>query len=286
MAGVRTLLVWIVVAECWIQLIKGSCPAGKFGDLCSYFCHCGNDCNRTTGVCSKVCDKGWVGGHGKTCQKENVAYNKNATTPSGLYHHDPPWSADKAVDGNRDQDVFHNSCFHAGRYPSVWKVDLGQPYKIHDVRIYNRAKYILRIRTAALSVSNTRSTTSIVPCYTFPSNTTKGNSVYDVTCDAIGQYVTIKHGTETLNLCEVEIYVCSQGTFGADCNNFCHCSVGPCDRVSGFCTGNCRPGWQGQSCSVECDRDHYGVNCDETCGNRKCAADTPSQIDLKLVVEH
>ncbi|XP_071088331.1 multiple epidermal growth factor-like domains protein 10 isoform X2 [Haliotis cracherodii] len=275
MAGVWILTVIVVTSACWIQVIIGSCPTGKFGDSCFYSCHCGDSCNQTTGVCEGACDAGWVGGHGATCQKENIAKGKSATSPSGLYF--PPWTADKAVDGNQDQDYSHNSCFHAKRTPSVWTVDLGQQYRIHDVRIYNRLYYIDRLQTAVLSLSNSSSSIPGVTCYIFPNDTAETvNSVYDVTCDGTGRYFTISHSTETLNLCEVEIFVCSHGTFGELCNHFCHCSDGSCDRFSGICAGDCRPAWQGKNCSTACDKDRYGVNCNETCG--KCAA-APSSCD-------
>ncbi|XP_048243456.1 uncharacterized protein LOC124125203 isoform X2 [Haliotis rufescens] len=291
MAVVRTLLVWVAVAECWVQhttgelivypttyIYQSSCPTGKFGDSCFYSCHCGDSCDQTTGVCEVDCDAGWVGGHRSTCQKENIAKGKSATSQSGVYT--AAWSADKAVDGNRNQDVSHNSCFHSNiTYPSVWTVDLGQPHRIHDVRIYNRAGNIDRLKTAVLSLSNSSSSTPGVTCYTIPKDTAEtGNSVYDVTCDGTGKYFAISHSTQPLNLCEVEIYVCSHGTFGELCNHFCHCSDGSCGRFSGICASDCRPGWQGQNCSTECDKDHYGVNCNETCGNRKCAA-APSSCD-------
>ncbi|XP_046560146.1 platelet endothelial aggregation receptor 1-like [Haliotis rubra] len=206
-------------------------------------------------------------------QTGNIAYKKR-TTSSQIYKSD--WSADKAVDGNRNQKLAHDSCFRALDHPSVWTVDLGQQYRIHDVRIYNRDGYVWKIQSALLSLSNSSNSTSGVPCYTFPSNTATGNSVYDVICDGRGRYFTITHSWAELNLCEVEIYVCSQGSFGTDCSHFCHCSDGPCDGVSGICAGDCRPGWRGQNCSIECDKDHYGVNCNETCGSRNCATNTSS----------
>ncbi|XP_048237069.1 multiple epidermal growth factor-like domains protein 10 isoform X2 [Haliotis rufescens] len=271
MAGVWILTVTVVTSACLIQVIICSCPTGKFGDSCFYSCHCGDSCDQTTGVCGGGCESGWMGGNGSYCQKENIAKGKSATTPSGL--HLPSWSADKVVDGNQDQDYLHFSCFHASLLarPSVWTVDLGQPYRIHDVRIYNRRQSIDRLQTAVLSLSNSSSSTPGVTCYTFPSDTAEtDNSVYDVTCDGTGRHFTITHSTETLNL------FCSHGTFGELCNHFCHCSDGHCDRFSGICAGDCRPGWQGQNCSTACDKDQYGVNCNETCGNRKCAAAPPS----------
>ncbi|XP_048237048.1 multiple epidermal growth factor-like domains protein 10 [Haliotis rufescens] len=141
---------------------------------------------------------------------------------------------------------------------------------------------IWRLQTAVLSLSNSSSSIPGVTCYIFPSDTAEtDNSVYDVTCDGTGRYFTITLSTETLNLCEVEIFVCSHGTFGQLCNHFCHCSDGPCGRFSGICAGDCRPGWQGQNCSTACDKDQYGVNCNETCGNRKCAA-APSSCDRHI----
>ncbi|XP_071088252.1 receptor-type tyrosine-protein phosphatase epsilon-like isoform X2 [Haliotis cracherodii] len=278
MAVVRTLLVWVVVAECWVQHTTGSCPTGKFGDSCFYSCHCGDSCDQTTGVCGGDCDAGWMGGDGATCQIGNVAYKKT-TTSSQTGYASSGWTADKAVDGNRGQVMEEGSCFHASKQGSVWTVDLGQPYRIHDVRIYNRAGYIWRLRNAVISLSNV--STPTVPCYAFPNDTAQtSKSVYDVimTCDVTGRYFTITLNTELLNLCEVEVFVCSHGTFGELCNHFCHCSDGPCDRFSGICAGDCRPGWQGQNCSTACDKDQYGVNCNETCGNRKCAA-APSSCD-------
>ncbi|XP_067663189.1 multiple epidermal growth factor-like domains protein 11 [Haliotis asinina] len=269
MAAGRTLLVLAVLGECWIHFMSGSCPAGKFGDSCSYSCHCGHSCNQTTGMCEGDCDRGWVGGKGGTCQKANIAYGKHAVSSPGDQTF---WSASKAVDGNRDLD----SCFPSKSRPSVWTVDLGQQYRIHDVRIYHGARGPWQIRPSVLCLSNSSSSTPGVPCYTFPNNPATGSSVYDVICDGRGRFFTIKHNWNALNLCEVEIYACSQGTFGANCSHFCHCSDGPCDRVSGICAGDCRPGWHGQNCSLDCDKDQYGVNCNDTCGNRNCAANTSS----------
>ncbi|XP_048243463.1 multiple epidermal growth factor-like domains protein 10 isoform X2 [Haliotis rufescens] len=247
----------------------GTCPRGTFGEFCNFTCHCGETCNRTTGVCEGDCDPGWLDGNGKLCQKENVAFKKPAATLGALYN--AHWSADKAVDGNRDQDVFHNSCFHsAAKFPSVWTVDLGQEYRVHDVRIYNRVNYVSRLREAFLSLSNTNSTSNIT-CYVFPPDTPEtSNSVYDVSCEGRGRFLTITQNTSFLNLCEVETYVCSHWYFG-DCHRVCHCLNRPCDPVSGVCPGDCRPGWQGDRCDTVCSNGTYGQNCRSYCSNRRCA---------------
>ncbi|XP_048237071.1 protein draper-like isoform X2 [Haliotis rufescens] len=276
MSGVWILTVTVVTSAFWIQVIIGtSCPIGRFGDTCSYSCQCTPPCNQTTGVCNGACDPGWFGGNGQTCQKGNIAYKQTATSSQTEYSFHG-WTADKVVDGNRDQYVFGNSCFISSlSRGAVWTVDLGQQYRIHDVRIYNRAGYIERIRTAVLSLSNSNSSTPGVTCYTFPSDTAKtNNSVYDVTCDGTGRYFTIRHST-MLNLCEVEIYVCSPGAFGDSCNMFCHCPQATCDPVSGVCPGYCRPGLQGERCDTACSSGSYGQKCSNACTDRKCAGDSP-----------
>ncbi|XP_048244185.1 uncharacterized protein LOC124125214 [Haliotis rufescens] len=280
MAGVRWLILTAAVSGWWIQLILGtSCPGGKFGDTCSYSCHCTPPCNPTTGVCNGACDRGWFGGSGQTCQRGNVAYNKTATSSKTEYV-SSGWTADKAVDGNRNQYVSSNSCFHSSlSHGAVWTVDLGQQYRIHDVRIYNRAGNIERIRTAVLSLSNSNSSTPGVTCYTLPSDTPQTtNSVYDVTCDGTGRYFTITHSA-LLNLCEVEIYVCSNGIYGQKCSNYCtdrKCEGGsPCDHVRGTCVSGCEPGWIDEDCRGACSSGSYGQNCSNSCADRKCTGDSP-----------
>ncbi|XP_048243318.1 uncharacterized protein LOC124125607 isoform X2 [Haliotis rufescens] len=273
--GVWRPTVSLVLSACLIQLLAGtSCPGGMFGDTCSYSCHCTPPCNQTTGVCNGNCDRGWFGGNGQICQRGNVAFNKTATSSLTDYHR---WPADKAVDGNRYQYVNGNSCFHSHSVASktMWTVDLGQPYRIHDVRIYNRVNHIHLIRTAVLSLSNSSSSTPGVTCYTIPNDTAKtNNSVYDVPCDGTGRYFTIAHRAR-LNLCEVEIYVCSPGVFGDSCNQFCHCFQATCDPVSGVCPGDCRPGWQGDRCDTVCSNRSYGPKCSNMCTDRNCAGDSP-----------
>ncbi|XP_041374094.1 multiple epidermal growth factor-like domains protein 10 [Gigantopelta aegis] len=62
---------------------------------------------------------------------------------------------------------------------------------------------------------------------------------------------------------------CAPGTFGDDCNSLCHCRNGPCDYVTGECTGGCQQNWTGIACS-ECVSDHYGPLCEKSCSSRHC----------------
>ncbi|XP_048243464.1 receptor-type tyrosine-protein phosphatase kappa-like [Haliotis rufescens] len=280
MAGVRWLILTAAVSGWWIQLMLGTpCQGGRFGDMCSYSCHCTPHCNQTTGICNGTCDPGWFGGNGQTCQRGNVAYNKTATSSATDYA-SRGWTADKAVDGNRDQDVFHNSCFHShSKVPQAnWTVHLGQLYRIHDIRIYHRTHYIELIRTAVLSLSNSSSSTPGVTCYTFPIDTVEtSKSVYDVTCDGTGRYFTIRHST-LLNLCEVEIYVCSIGSYGQNCSSCTDrkcAGDSPCDQARGTCVSGCEPGWMSEDCTEACSSGSYGQNCSNYCTDRKCAGDSP-----------
>ncbi|XP_067663190.1 multiple epidermal growth factor-like domains protein 10 [Haliotis asinina] len=276
MEGVWIITVFVVISACWIQLTLGTCSPGKFGESCNYTCHCGDSCSQTTGVCGGDCDSGWVGGRGATCQKENVAYRRNASSPTRLYRNS--WSADKSVDGNSDQNVYSGSCFIAADNTwALWKVDLGKQYRIHDVKIYQPSHQPEKIRSCVLYLSNTSSSTGL-PCYAFPSDFPVNNSgIYSATCDGIGRYFSISNSSY-LNLCEVEIYVCSLGLFGESCDEFCHCGKDTCDHVSGLCPGDCRQGWKGDRCDTECDADYYGVNCVNTCTDRKCS-DVSSSCD-------
>ena len=42
--------------------------------------------------------------------------------------------------------------------------------------------------------------------------------------------------------------VCSQGTFGKECNATCGNCFGECDRISGICLNGCAPGYIGLLC--------------------------------------
>ncbi|KAJ8305699.1 hypothetical protein KUTeg_016244 [Tegillarca granosa] len=67
----------------------------------------------------------------------NLALSKQTRQSSTLT---PTWSADKAVDGNRNQDVLFHSCAHTdiGYTVAWWQVDLGIIATITNIQIYYR----------------------------------------------------------------------------------------------------------------------------------------------------
>ncbi|XP_067678451.1 scavenger receptor class F member 1-like [Haliotis asinina] len=243
MAGVRIFVVVVLLR--WIQLASGSCQPGRFGDSCSYSCHCWTSCDVTTGTCSGPCDPGWIK-EGGFCQKQNIALNKPASTTSGFMS---DWYPSKAVDGDDDVHGEDRTCFHADRSPSDWTVDLGRDFQLYDIMIYSRHEYYWRNANSNIYLNNDPSSI----CSTLPGTPT--NPV-DVTCNGTGRYVTIRNpGTgpgyaDALNICEVEIYVCSPGVYGVNCDKFCHCLDSTCDRLTGLCPGDCKPGWHGQRCDI------------------------------------
>ncbi|XP_046565801.1 uncharacterized protein LOC124274485 isoform X2 [Haliotis rubra] len=273
MAGVWIFVVVVLLR--WIQLTSCSCQPGKFGESCSYSCHCGTSCDETTGACSGSCDRGWRK-EGGLCQKRNIALSKTTSTTPEAY---PAWPASNAVDGDSDTGGKGRTCFHAGGSPSDWTVDLGRDFQLYDIRIYSRRNFYLRNANSNIYLDNDPSSI----CSTLPSPSNTPNPT-DVTCNGTGRYVTIRNPgnggdagyDSALNICEVEIYVCSTGVYGVNCDKFCHCLDSTCDRWTGLCPGDCRPGWQGQRCDTACNSTTYGINCNEICAGRKCSASNSS----------
>ncbi|XP_071117066.1 receptor-type tyrosine-protein phosphatase epsilon-like [Haliotis cracherodii] len=135
----------------------------------------------------------------------------------------------------------------------------------------------------------TSSPTDGVNCYTVTGNRdgTDIPDVLKVTCSGEGRYLVLYTTTvnneinnvvvPVMDFCEVEVDVCGPGTFGADCNNYCHCDGAVCDYMSGVCpSGICLPGWQPSKCDTACALENYGRNCYQTCSDRNCKGDNSS----------
>ncbi|XP_041374105.1 multiple epidermal growth factor-like domains protein 10 [Gigantopelta aegis] len=100
-----------------------------------------------------------------------------------------------------------------------------------------------------------------------------------MTCDNTARYITLyqkmyntapgEPSDTAMDFCEVQVFVCASGTFGDDCSQLCHCRDGPCNYVTGECSGGCKHNWTGRTCS-ECNSDHYGPFCEHSCSSRHC----------------
>jgi len=124
------------------------------------------------------------------------------------------YKARNAVDGNRDADLRHGSCFHSGSEYKQWlRVDLGADYNVTSVSITNRGDCCGdRLKHFSVFVSRTK-----------PSKNNPGHGVDELcvavkslaqgatrkyTCrkPIVGRYVTgyMTHGY--LHICEFEVF--------------------------------------------------------------------------------
>ncbi|XP_041374065.1 multiple epidermal growth factor-like domains protein 10 [Gigantopelta aegis] len=227
----------------------GACTAGTYGLDCSYTCHCGTaNCDDITG-CSGNCEEEWSG---PKCNKGNIALKKTAYQ-SSFYNGYTSYRPDFAVDGDLTQGWYAANCILTGYSQSYswWEVDLQRDYYIHNVVVHFRTDYTVR-KTGVQVYSSLRENQSNAGHWC--GNTSFSSPVITtLTCDDTARYITLYRsaGDRVMDFCEVEVFVCDAGTFGENCNMFCHCLNGPCDYVTGQCTGGCKPNWTGDTCNVK-----------------------------------
>ncbi|XP_067679833.1 receptor-type tyrosine-protein phosphatase epsilon-like [Haliotis asinina] len=176
-----------------------------------------------------------------------------------------------------------------GSSPNWWRVDLSGTVSIRDVTIYFRTDWKPRRNGIQVYVTNSTDTPSGDNCYNVTGRS-DGNDIDDVTrapCSGRGRYIllytTVNNEVDMritlprLDFCEVEVDVCGPGTFGADCDNYCHCDSDVCNYVSGVCPGGtCMSGWMGNSCNITCPTGQYGRDCTQSCADRQCKDNTSS----------
>ncbi|XP_067685394.1 uncharacterized protein [Haliotis asinina] len=213
------------------------------------------------------CIKGWFG---PTCQKQNVALKRPATQTSVFFERHQTsrplnLTADYAVDGIVSNHLRDSPCAHTdvGDTTPSWTVFLNSSghYKIHHLKLYLRKTQPYRNNGMEILVDNQT-------CYDW-SPAVRPDSVIDVTCrqPLSGNSVTIRTPQEFLTLCEVQIFACSDGWFGDDCDKQCHCldSKEVCDKITGHCSGGCTSGFTGANCQTPCSDGWFGENCDKQC---------------------
>ncbi|NP_001119999.1 uncharacterized protein LOC100144955 precursor [Xenopus tropicalis] len=117
------------------------------------------------------------------------------------------YTAQKAVDGNKDTNMFQNSCSHTNNdKPSWWQLDLKKNYNIDTIVIANRGDCCAeRLLRAEIRVGNSPDNNNPV-CATI---TDVSKLTFPVCCNGMeGRYVSvvISDRAEYLQLCEVEVY--------------------------------------------------------------------------------
>ncbi|XP_048257511.1 receptor-type tyrosine-protein phosphatase kappa-like [Haliotis rufescens] len=240
-------------------------------------CHC----NTTTACtvfpstpCSQIgspdrCLEGWFGSY---CQKQNIALGRSCNQSST--HLNLRGSAERAVDGQTTTNFkrMPSTCTHTGnndQNPS-WNVKLNTSVteKIQHIRLYLRDDPILQNRSDGMKILVDNQM-----CYNW-SSAEHPPPIANVTCrqPLSGNTVTIRlpGGPDVfLTLCEVQIFVCSDGWFAEDCDKQCRCqnNTDICSKMTGHCSSGCFPGYIGDDCQTVCPDGSYGINCSSQCGN-------------------
>ncbi|KAL8560994.1 hypothetical protein ACOMHN_050074 [Nucella lapillus] len=206
----------------------------------------------------------------------NVARGKTYNQSSKW---DTQGPSSKAANGQTGGS-FPTNCIHTAENGDLnpwWEVDLDQPYPVYNIDLWARATFKERLYPSVITVDNK----TCAKVTTFPSDTRNQT----VTCSAImkGQTVRITrqgntgdiNGDRTLNMCEMEIYVCTDGWYGQQCSTRCSpgCQNTTCDRQSAECSP-CNAGYNGTRCA-ECQDGYYTnstmcFQCSSNCQSGMC----------------
>ncbi|XP_046552770.1 receptor-type tyrosine-protein phosphatase mu-like isoform X6 [Haliotis rubra] len=253
------------------------------GTLAGAECHCSTaaDCVVFPSTpCSQVgdpdrCQEGWFGSY---CQRQNIALGRSATQSStfsessvrtgNTAHSFEAWYA---VDGRATTDFYSKplTCTHTLGGVQTWTVNLNNSNrdKIQHIRLYLRQNFQDRNNGMKIYVGGQL-------CIGWSWNTYP-LAITDFKCQQALTGNNLQIQTRSfLTLCEVQIFVCSDGWFGEDCDKQCHCSQNTevCDKITGQCLSGCAPGYMGTDCQTACPDGYYG-NCTSKCGNCLNAAD-------------
>ncbi|XP_048257371.1 multiple epidermal growth factor-like domains protein 11 [Haliotis rufescens] len=222
--------------------------------------------------CSQVgspdrCQEGWFGSY---CQKQNIALRRTCIQSSTYFGRPYRYGAGLAVDGRATINASSTpqTCAHTrNETDPTWTVNLNTPVpeKIQHIRLYIRE--ILQNRSNGMEIL-----VGSQMCYNW-SSTEHPPPIANVTCrqPLTGTTVTVRipGSLKYLTLCEVQIFVCSDGWFSEDCDKQCRClsSTDVCDKITGHCSSGCFPGYNGTDCPKACPDGSYGSNCSSQCGN-------------------
>ncbi|XP_036365016.1 multiple epidermal growth factor-like domains protein 6 [Octopus sinensis] len=257
------------------------CPPQLYGKDCINECHCSRaeSCHQITGKCKRNgCEDGW---YGEKCDMQtyvNIAEGKQ-TNQSSTYgesgtrvfyngtciDRNVGMTSDKAVDGNFDPGVTHESCAHTKERNPFWQVTFDKPYKIYQLRIYNRMKSRDRLKGFKVSVGSSL-------CFQSQSYEYNEDVIY-IKCGnpltANSVRISLDGDRRMLTLCEVEVLQCVPGFYGDMCMERCElCEGAKCDQFTGRCEEGCIIGYYvpygSQNCT-ECSRGYFGRNCTKKC---------------------
>ncbi|XP_069128596.1 laminin subunit alpha-like [Argopecten irradians] len=229
----------------------------------------------------------------------------------------------KAVDGCITQRYSSGCCMHTatdGRSSAYWAVDFNENIVIESIKIYYRDEPNTnqqKSRFGGYEIYISNSTSILSPCY---EDTVSTISAVDLapsitSCTGSARYlgVYVERSSRAYNwysfsavleICEVEVYDCADGTFksgticdscssncigstcdintgecsacidgfhGSTCDQLCSigCSTGTCNQATGQCDGACSSGYYGAGCDSACSDNCLNGECEQytgTCG--------------------
>ncbi|XP_064604678.1 cell death abnormality protein 1-like isoform X2 [Liolophura sinensis] len=311
----QMFLIFTILMLLAVKADGQSCRFGRSGAGCRYNCNCAENCDSQKG-CVGNCSAGW---DGPTCQRRNVALHQMTYQSSDYNDTKRFYTSEFAVDGKVGHTLESTPCTHTKlASPVSWGVILNRTYSIYTFQIYNRVGDCgngpkscgRRLNGFTLSVGTNNQSYST--CYTDTTDSDYGpGNIINGRCNdskpRTGNTVRISLPLGSfLTLCEVRLFVCSEGWYGVMCDKECvtdthcfqcddhglrceKCANGrwgtDCDEGCGHCWINtacdkdtsecpnlsprCESGFQGYNCTLTCQPGLWGDNCVRTC-NEYC----------------
>ncbi|XP_071081735.1 receptor-type tyrosine-protein phosphatase epsilon-like [Haliotis cracherodii] len=260
-----------------VWLLTGVLLISITGTLTDAECHCdpATACSLFPSTpCSQIgspdrCQQGWFGSY---CQRQNIALGRSANQSSTYVENSDRtgytpfyFEAKYAVDGRATTDFYSTplTCTHTNPGVQTWTVYLNTSNtdKIQRIRLYLRNDLLSRNQGMKIFVGGQL-------CIQW-STYTHPPAIADVRCQQpLTENTLTIQTSDFLTLCEVQIFVCSDGWFDEDCDKQCHCSQNTevCDKITGLCLTGCAPGYTGRNCQSACPDGYYG-DCTSKCGN-------------------
>jgi hypothetical protein len=183
--------------------------------------------------------------------------------------------SNQSVDGNTSGDFFGTnscSCTWNNEVVPQWNVTFSRPQRVQRFALYDARNAAYRMpgftlqsfdanRTMVFSFKDT-SQSQPQPVYPVPMPVSVTSSVSLVN-------VISGNNEGILQMCEVEVYgeiVCDQGQYGRECQHNCSCDGGEiCFVSTGGCPSGCKVGFYGESCTLPCRPETYGLKCGSNC---------------------
>ncbi|XP_046566876.1 uncharacterized protein LOC124275387 [Haliotis rubra] len=180
----------------------------------------------------------------------NIALNKATTTMSSGIETN---TGQGAVDGSAN-DVNCTALVTTSNEVAWLRIDLETTVKVHIIVIHpgSQSSSNLTWHRPQVYVSNRPEITSRPDdedlCNLLSSTLA---SSLNATCGNRGRFVFVRN-IHSFYLCEVLVYVCSNGSYGPDCSQRCgYCGGGSCDAETGVCgSGGCLEGYSGTNCNI------------------------------------